>query len=312
MASGDVRLNADFGFQGSGGGTITYSISDRVWFDTNPENGLVDGGESGLGGVTVNLLDASLNIIATTTTAADGSFSFSGVANGNYTIDITDTGNVLVDYYGTTTAAISGSKAVTVSSGNVAGTSFGYNVTRSIGDTVFNDIGGVVGTQDPGEPGISGVLVELVSSGRTQGTNCPNVTTDANGMYLFSGLSAGVVYTVVIPSSQAALTEFTQTTTAPAPITLSGGDNNLDADFGFSATGTKSVFGGVIWNDKNQDGNIDSGSGENGIENVIVELIDSGGAVVQTVSTAADGSYAFNGYPGNKTYTVRVTDSNSA
>ena len=79
---------------------------------------------------------------------------------------------MLADYYGTTASALSGMFQMTGNlTGNLNYTSpatphFGYNQTRTIGDTVWNDNGaggGTVGNgiQDGTEPGIAGVTVLL-------------------------------------------------------------------------------------------------------------------------------------------------------
>ncbi len=65
------------------------SIGDRIFEDIDLDGGF-DVGE-GLGGVTVNLsgLDGAGNAIAlNTTTAADGSYAFSGLPNGTYTVTV--------------------------------------------------------------------------------------------------------------------------------------------------------------------------------------------------------------------------------
>jgi hypothetical protein len=63
--------------------------------------------------------------------------------------------------------------------------------TGEIGDFVWNDDGN--GCQDAGEPGIPGVKVELYGGcGVNKGaTPIATTTTDANGLYLFTGLCAG-------------------------------------------------------------------------------------------------------------------------
>ena len=43
-------------------------------------------GDTVLGGVLVELEDASGNVLATTTTAADGSYDFSGLSDGTYQV----------------------------------------------------------------------------------------------------------------------------------------------------------------------------------------------------------------------------------
>ncbi|MBV9042738.1 MAG: DUF11 domain-containing protein, partial [Acidimicrobiia bacterium] len=60
------------------------SLSGTVFGDTNSD-GMLDNGEKGIGSVTVTLLEGG-NPVATTTTAPDGTYSFSGLAPGAYTI----------------------------------------------------------------------------------------------------------------------------------------------------------------------------------------------------------------------------------
>ena len=59
-------------------------------------NGTFDGADTGLGGWTVNLYDSSNNLIATATTAGDGTYSFSGIGPGSYTIsEVTPSGWII-------------------------------------------------------------------------------------------------------------------------------------------------------------------------------------------------------------------------
>lgn len=61
------------------------SIEGRYFDDANG-NG-IDDGEAGLGGLTVQLLNATTGaVVATTVTAADGSYAFEGVAKGDYRV----------------------------------------------------------------------------------------------------------------------------------------------------------------------------------------------------------------------------------
>src|SRR5689334_19482103 len=66
---------------------LLSAISGKLWNDAN-SNGLLDSGESGLSGWTV-YLDQNRNHVRDTgetftTTAAGGSYSFSGLAAGTY------------------------------------------------------------------------------------------------------------------------------------------------------------------------------------------------------------------------------------
>ncbi|MEW6126182.1 MAG: C25 family cysteine peptidase [Acidobacteriota bacterium] len=79
----------DFGFLPAA--SAVYSIGNRVFFDTN-NNGIMDGGEVGIDGVTVQLLDGSNNVLnsQTTTTAGGnaGYYRFDSLAAGTYKIRI--------------------------------------------------------------------------------------------------------------------------------------------------------------------------------------------------------------------------------
>lgn len=83
VPDGSSLLTADVGVVQSSPGT-TFTIQNRVWLDDGgtsgtTADGLQNGDEAGIAGVTVDLLDASGNVIATTTTDAAGDFTFSGV-----------------------------------------------------------------------------------------------------------------------------------------------------------------------------------------------------------------------------------------
>ncbi|MEM1095035.1 MAG: SdrD B-like domain-containing protein, partial [Bacteroidota bacterium] len=69
----------------------------------------------------------------------------------------------------------------------------------SLGDTVFDDLDGD-GIQDPGEPGIENILVRLFDDNNNLITT---TRTDANGNYLFPGLTPGTyVIHVVAPNGR--------------------------------------------------------------------------------------------------------------
>lgn len=319
---GDILATFDFGFIQTSSGT-TWSITDRIWFDTDDDD-VVDSGE-GISGATVVLLDASDNVIATASTGADGTFTFSGVPGGgaDYTIQITDTAGVLDDYYGISTAAVAGETAInnlTADVDNAASPSFEFGLSRSIQGTVFNDNIDGDGVQDTGEPGISGVTVELFlddgSFDPSSDTPIAAVTTDAYGNYLFSGLSGSGSYTyfVHVDETQSALSAYDSLTTADdhaaaghqRQVTMTDGASILGVDFGYKEDDPGTITGTVL-DDADGDGAADTG--EEGLENVTIALVQAS-TVVAADTTDADGDYTFSGLPAG-TYTVRITDENS-
>lgn len=180
-----------------------------------------------------------------------------------------------------------------------------------IGDFIWLDRDGD-GVQDPGEPGIPGVTVELSDGVCTVGSTCPTAVTDANGGYIFTNLSAGT-YTVIVRSA-----------TLPAGVTQTGdpdsacpgsGCNNqttitasgaeyLTADFGYRGNASISDY---VWNDINGNGAVNGSEAGIGGVTVWVDLNNDGvrGTNEPYDVTDANGFYSIGGlYAG--TYTVRV------
>ncbi|MEM7531354.1 MAG: SdrD B-like domain-containing protein [Chloroflexota bacterium] len=71
---------------------VLMSLGDTVWFDNDPNglgnNGLLDGLEQGVEGVTVQLRNSGGAVIATATTDANGNYLFTGLTPSNYTVHI--------------------------------------------------------------------------------------------------------------------------------------------------------------------------------------------------------------------------------
>ncbi|MEZ4729904.1 MAG: SdrD B-like domain-containing protein [Caldilineaceae bacterium] len=89
QSSSDANSNQtiDFGF-------YSLSVGNRAWIDdgggnsANADNGQLDSGESGLDGVTVELLDSSNAVVSTTTTSNGGYYTFTGLISGTYSVRI--------------------------------------------------------------------------------------------------------------------------------------------------------------------------------------------------------------------------------
>ncbi|MCP5015794.1 MAG: hypothetical protein GY938_11075, partial [Ketobacter sp.] len=103
VVSGDVILTKDFGYDTA----ALASISDVVWFDTD-RDGVLDGGESGIDGVTVALIGPTGGVMDVTTTAGGGLFSFPGLPDGDYSLRITDLDGTLDGLLPTTLASVAG------------------------------------------------------------------------------------------------------------------------------------------------------------------------------------------------------------
>ena len=309
VLGGDVLVDVDFGFNRPG----TFTITDSVWLDEDSD-GVFDAGENGIEGVTVNLVDSGGNIIGTAVSAPDGTFTFSGVPNGDYTIQISDTSGELNGFSGTTVPADNRSLNVTVAGANVTGINFGYIEPGEIGDRIWSDADGD-GVQDPGELGIGGVTVELYQPGPDSmfGTGddvlVATTTTAPDGTYVFDGLPPGD-YQVRVDTASASLTGYTNTgdpdggTDSISTLNLNLGESDRNQDFGYQNLALFDISG-TVFEDLDEDGLEEAGEG--GFQGVTLDLIDDMGNVIATAITDANGDYTFPDVPDGN-YTVSVTD----
>lgn len=335
LAPGDAYVNADFGYQPTvNDGPLDGSIGDTVWFDADAD-GVVDGGENGIPGVTV-LLARDLDndgvidpgeVIATTTTDANGQYLFDGLPAGDYLVRVDDTAAVLqgktpsydADGIGTPNLA-----DVTLAAGaDVLTADFGYTApgqtpaTALIGDRVWVDADND-GVQDAGEPGLEGATVGLYDSTGT--VLLASAITDENGNYAFGGLAAGTYVVKVTPPAGMTQT-FDADGTGSAhqsTVTVTAGQIKLDQDFGYRGTG---AIDGEVWKDVDADGTRDAGetSGIAGVTVVVYWDLDGDGQVdpnepvVGQAVTDANGNYSVGGLPtddggGDARFLVVVTD----
>ncbi|HEX3152702.1 MAG TPA: SdrD B-like domain-containing protein [Gemmataceae bacterium] len=99
----DGNLTVDFAMSPIAANTLT--LGDKVFVDTN-NNGMLDGVEIGIDGVSVQLLNSVGIVQKTTTTAGGGLYSFSGLAAGDYKVRLSATnfnaGGTLVGYTSST------------------------------------------------------------------------------------------------------------------------------------------------------------------------------------------------------------------
>ncbi len=298
----DNDLDLDFGYSGNG------TLSGTLWEDRDGDN-VQDAGEPILANVTVKLVGSDSSVVATTTTDANGDYSFSGLGPDSYTVEI-DSSTLpagLAPSYDADGTATPNEATVAVAPGaGVGNVDFGYRGTASVGDRVWNDTDGD-GLQDSGEAGLNGVMVRLLDSG---GNTVATATTSGNGNYSFTNLAAGA-YTVSVDSATLPA-GYSPTADADgiatpnrAAVTVTAGGSFPNLDFGYRSSAQISL-GDRVWNDADGDGLQDSG--EAGLNGVSVQLLNSGGTVIATQTTSGSGNYSFtNLAPG--TYSIRIVTS---
>ena len=306
-ASGAIALNADnpvreninFGY------IKKHAISGTVYLDQNRDK-MKDTGDIDLSGVTVNLLGKDGNVVATTTTDANGNYSFTGLNDGTYTVQVDKTGS-LADKEQTedpSGKADSRSQAITFtrSDPDVINVNFGYADDYSIHGLVYRD-GDRNETHGATEKGYANQTVELRDK---DGKVVATTTTDENGAYSFSKLPAGD-YTVKVVKD-GALTNLDQTEDpnstkdSTSGVISLGNDHRTETDVNFGYIANNSI-NGTIYRDGNRDGK--KGDTEGRYSGVTVQLLDKDGKVIGTTTTDKDGKYSFEHLP-DGTYSVKV------
>jgi hypothetical protein len=330
LSANQNRTDVDFGY------TRLASLGDRAWYDANA-NGQQDGGEYGLGGVSVTLYKAADDTVAGTILTGDGgAYLFNDLNPGIYYVVF----GPLSGYFRTTAdqgADATDSDAnpttgrtpnVTLLSGQTNLTlDVGYTLPGAVGDRVWLDEDGD-GIQDAGEDGIANATVELLNAGNVV---VATTTTDINGGYLFTGVVPGA-YTVrvasaTLPAGLSANPTYDEDGIGTAhqnAVTMVPGGVHLTADFGYNwapppstdnGTGTGAI-GDRIWIDADGDGVQDLG--EAGLGGITVTLYHDpdGNGVYDTLynvggyppirTTDAAGLYVFDELPAGA-YAVVVT-----
>jgi SdrD B-like domain/Secretion system C-terminal sorting domain len=326
--AGNNNHNIDFGFK------QLASLGDKVWRDDD-KDGVQDAGEPGVAGVTVTLYNNAGVVVSTTVTDAYGMYLFDNLATGDYTIGFT----LPTNYAFTTSAGTSETDAansdvnvttgrtttVTLSAGenqrNIdAGLIFSQPTTSSVGDRVWLDTDGD-GVQDANEAGVSGVTVTLYNN---LGVAIATTITDANGNYLFAGLSAAT-YSVGFTSPVG--TTFTGKDAGGNDNTdsdvntnginfgktdnfvLATGENKTNVDAGLILTApTTASLGDKVWLDLTGGTANVQDAGEPGVAGVTVNLyrdtngdgvINGAEASTPYLTTVTDvfGNYIFNNLP---------------
>ena len=306
LASGETRLDVDFGYQHTG------SLGDRVWDDIDADSGQ-DAGEPGLVGVTVTLCSAGPDntcgtaddvLLGSQQTGADGAYLFENLAGGNYCVKVDDT--TLPAGYAPTNVPSNILMPTLPPGGALTNVDFGYSERSAIGNFVWEDLN-CDGVQDPNEAGIPGVTVDLTGAGpdgvldTADDDATISLVTDASGGYLFIDLFAGR-YRVDVRDATVPAGMVLSSAADPMVIDLPSGAANLTADFGYTHTAT---LGDFIWNDLDGDGVQDAG--EPGLIGVRVVLNEAGpdgqcntldDIAFGTATTDATGAYSFTKLPG--------------
>ncbi len=229
----------------------------------------------GQAGVTVTLSGMS---DGTTRTSAEGSYAFTGLRAGTYTVEVSGFDSDAYSFSNT-------SESATVGVGASAEVDFAGTHIRTAS---------IRGTVTVAGEGLEGVLVSL--SGVSEATR----TTDGAGSYEFTGLQAGS-YTVAISGFDAEQYGFSVTTRNED---LSVGER-ANLNFEGTALRTASVTGRLFIDEVTNNNEMDEGEAPLEVAGVKVVLVGPLVGDADTTTTDAKGTYGFDSLVmGN--YRVRI------
>jgi uncharacterized repeat protein (TIGR01451 family)/fimbrial isopeptide formation D2 family protein len=319
---GPTDVNFGYNAQQDLGGTVFWNY--------NGNNNA--GADPGIPGATVTVTyfgadgvaGGGDDIVYTTTTAADGTWSLPNVSQGNYQVVVSGTPAGFAANWDTDTPNADGlgTTLVTVGTTPAPAQDFGYAGTGSIGTTVYLDRDSN-GVQAPtGEPGIGGVPVTLVYHNPQDLTGHSDLTlttmTASNGSYSFPGLpdsNSDYTVSIVVPTGYTAVSSLgsvgpaTDHTTTSVTLT-SAAPTVANANFGLLGDGE---LGDTVYLDQN--GDRVQQSTEPGIPGATVTVtwygpdgVAGGGddLAYAPITTDANGKWDESGLPPG-TYSVAIT-----
>ncbi|MBC1490399.1 hypothetical protein HCI99_01010 [Listeria booriae] len=144
----------------------------------------------------VSLYSVDGTLVKTVATSAQGNFSFTGIAAGNYYVKATIPEGYTFD--SSQGFGSDGNSYYLQADGTTNISNLRLTLAQKTGQirsTVFNDLN-KNGTQEVGESGVAGASVTLYSN---TGAVVETTTTDANGLYKFETITPGTYYVKVTP-----------------------------------------------------------------------------------------------------------------
>ncbi len=273
------------------------SVGSQVWNDAN-QNGRIDSGEAGIGGVKVALLDASGNVVADAVTSVAGMYEFGGLKPAAYSVKFdlaTLPAGVAFASAGSDSDATGATAQVILLSGEQARVQMAAVAQRgTVASSVWEDAN-ANGVRDSGEAAIAGATVRLLDK---NGLEVGTATTDAAGNYSFTAAvgsysvtvdaPAGHTFTTANAGSNDALDSDVDALGRSGGFEIKAGATIDPADAGLYRTAS---LGDRVWFDTDSDGLQDSL--EAGIGGLKVFLLDDSGKTVASTTTDSSGQYTF-------------------
>jgi len=294
---------------------VSGNLGDYVWADLDGD-GVQDPGETGLAGVQVCATPTGGGAAVCVTTDALGAYRIVGLSAGaSYSVTLTPA-TIPAGYTATTPTTLT--RTATTEGVNDADFGLRPPGQARIGDTVWLDAN-EDGVLDADEEGLPGITVRLYDSTGT--TLLATTTTDASGVYTFTGVYSGT-YRVQVDTASIVTSPYGVVTTLAAAmdlVSVAGATSPLDnpltvvvpsdsavvdtADFGFNWGGS---IGDYVWRDDDADGVQDGGEAPIAGAIVLLYFDSNGNGVLDPLlgdyqvgfaMTDGSGAYLFDNLP---------------
>ena len=208
--TGIVTLAGQTGVNYNFGELRASSIAGSVFSDAN-NDGLFNGGDSGLTGVNVTLTgtdDLGGTVSLTTPTGGAGGYSFDNLRPGNYVLTESQPGTHLdgKDALGTQGGTLGNDTitAITLAEGTTGtGNTFGEVLASSLSGSVFLDLNNN-GTREGFESGVPNVTITITGTDDLGAAVSLTTTTANDGSYSFAGLRPSAAGGYVLTETQPA------------------------------------------------------------------------------------------------------------
>lgn len=285
-------------------------VGDLVWADVDGD-GIRDASEPGLSGLTIVLYESDgVTFLASTLTDATGGYTFTGLADGDYVVEVlTDS---LPDGYDTTPTGDPDAPLDSRSNATVAGggsdltNDFGYEPTivlHTVSGTIFHDLNANDEIDVPAEA-LAGITVtaRVDTDGDTVADQTFTTSTSGSGFYEFIAIPDGSDVVIAVDTGTLPSSAFVETIDPDASLDNSTAitvlDDVADQDFGYVQQ-LGSIAGTVVVGNGNGLADV----GEAALGNVAITLLYAGADDVpgtgddQTFNTTTNGAgdYSFTG-----------------
>lgn len=284
-------------------------VSGQVFIDAN-EDGALQAGETGVAGATVNLLDTTGAVYATTLTDGNGLWAFAGIPAGEWTVQVLPPDGVaLLGQIGTSGISLTGlSDTLTLSGQDITGLSAAATAACTLEVNVFIDAN-TNGERGTYERRLSGVTLEAIRVLEDQEVVIATLSTNEEGEAVFSTLAPGTYkLRATLPDGYGFGKKGKEIRATSSIMEMSSELVQVSQEFTVThetaaqvgiGVNTMAVVTGIVWMDENADGIWNEGEGV--MPNVTVSLInEKDEQQVYTTQSGADGVYTLDQVrPGN-------------